>query len=312
MIKILEGENTFLSRKKLDLLISEYLKDNPDANYKNIDASHTKISEILNEYETQDMFCKKKLLVIKRLLSNKDWKDFVEKIFETKDLSKNTDLIIWEEKNVAKNTRYYKNFNQIKAIESFPKFNKRSFENWAKELINLKNLCIEKDAIITLMEMTNYDPFIFENEIEKLKLTEKTTITISDLEENTNDAYTNSIWEFLDSVNEGCKEQKHIKILENLLKNGLDPHYLMVMIARNTKQLLLINELLDKNKNDKEIISILKIPPFTFPKLKTLAKKSEYEKLLQIYEKIYNLNYETKVGNIPADLGLILLATKLS
>ena len=312
MIKILEGENSFLSKQRLQSLIREHSKEKPNSSIKIIDADSKSISDIVNEYETQDMFSKNKLLVIKRLILNKDHKDFVEKVIETKDLKKDIDLIIWEEKNIPKNTRYYKLFKEINAIESFVKFNKRTFQTWAKEYIKSKDLKTDEESLKTLMEMTDYNPHLFANEIEKLKLSEKESISLKDLEENINDTFTNNIWEFLDAINQKSNMEKYTKILLNLLKNGLDPHYLMIMIARNIKQVLLVKEMMQEEKNDREIISTLKIPPFTLPKLKNIATESDYEKLLNIYGKIYNLNYESKIGNIDAELGLILLITRLN
>jgi DNA polymerase III delta subunit len=84
------------------------------------------------------------------------------------------------------------------------------------------------------------------------------------------------------------------------------------MIARNIKQLMLIKKMLEEEKDDREMVSILKIPPFTLPRLKGIAKESDYKNLLNIFEKIYNLNYESKIGNIDAELGLILLITRLN
>ncbi len=312
MIKILEGENSFLSKQRLDSLIQKYSKEKPNSSIKIIDAESKNISDIINEYETQDIFSKNKLLVIKRLILNKNYKDFVEKIIDTKNYTKDIDLIIWEEKAIPKNTRYHKLFKEIDAIESFTKFNKRNFQTWAKEYVKLKKLKMDETSFKILIEMTDYNPYLFANEIEKLKLSEKENINAKDLEENTNDMFTNNIWDFLDAINQKSNMEEYTKILINLLKNGLDPHYLMIMIARNVKQILLIKKMTFEGKTDREIVSILKIPPFTLPKLKNIASKSESEKLLSLYEKLYNLNYESKIGNIDAELGLILLITRLN
>ncbi len=307
MIRIIEGENTFLSKQRLNSLIDEQKKKNVALKILNAD-SHD-ISSIINEYETKDMFSKEKVIIVKRLLLNKRCKDFVEIIFNGQESVKDTCLIIWEDKNIPKNTRYFKLFNGIKAIESFPKFNKRSFQKWALEQIDFE---IEPRLVEKLMEMTNFDPYLFLNEIEKFKLSGKIKTTEDDLNLNTQDSYTSNIWEFLDAINQTNNRKEFTKILNNLLKNRVDPHYLMIMIARNTKQLLLIKKMIEDKKADREISSILKIPPFTLPRLKSIAERSDYEKLLNLYEKIYNLNYETKVGGIEPELGLLLLLTRLN
>ncbi len=312
MIKVFEGENSFLSKKKLDCTVKEYQDKNPQICCKIIDAEKTSISKIYEEYETQDMFAQEKLIVLKRLLLNKECKELVERIVSTYEQAKKTHLIIWEDRNIPKNTRYYKSFNEIKALESFPKFNKPTFKKWAKEEIEEHYLKIDNKTLNVFAETVNYDPQILQNEVEKIKLQGKSEITKEIIEKNMEDTYTNSIWEFLDSINQKNNMSANTKILLNLLKNGLHPHYLMIMMARNIKHIMMIIKMTEDQKSDKEMASILKIPPFTLPRLKKIAKESDYEKLLKIYQKIYNLNYETKVGGIDPELGLILLVTRLN
>ncbi len=309
MIKIFEGENTFLSKQRLDEILEK--KDSSIA-IKIFDADSTDISQIIHEYETQDIFCPKKIIVLKRLLSNKQYKELVEKIHSVHNEIQDTDIIIWEEMRIPKTTRYYKMFQKINAIESFPKFNKRSFATWATTFVKDKRMEIERNAFQSMLALTNYDPNIFVNEIEKFELMGKKNIVLEDLGKNIHDSYNNSIWEFIDAINEKQNQKTYTKILLNLLSHRIDPHYLMIMIARNIKQLLLVNKLIAEGKDSREMVSILKIPPFTLPKLKSIAQKSSYAHLLKIYEKIYNLNYETKVGNIDPELGLILLTTRLN
>lgn len=312
MIKVFEGENSFLSKKKLDCTIEEIKKNNPQISCKVIDAEKASISKICEEYETQDMFSEEKLIVLKRLLLNKEYKDLVEKILSTCDKAEKTHLIIWEDRNIPKNTRYYKNFNAIKAIESFPKFNKPSFKKWAKEEIENQGLEIDSKTLGIFAETVNYDPQTLQNETLKIKLQGEKEVTEEIIQKNMEDAYTSSIWEFLDSINTKNNMEANTKILLNLLKNGLNPHYLMIMISRNVKNIMMIIKMTEEGKTDKEIASVLKIPPFTLPRLKKIAEDSDYEKLLKIYQKIYNLNYETKVGGIDSELGLILLVTRLN
>ena len=305
-MKILEGENSFLSKQRLDSLILEYSEKFPNISVKIFDASSSKIPDVVNEYQTQDMFNTHKLLVVKRLLANKSYKDFLD-ILDLKN--QDTELIIWEEKNIPKNTNYYKNFHAEKVIESFSKFNKRSFLTWANAQVGEKGLTANKDVLLSLAEFVNYDPHVFLNELEKILLSGDTQIKQEYIDKNILDTHTNTIWEFLDAVN--SKKKTSINILLNLLDNGLDPHYLIVMIARNVKQILLVKKMLDEGLENQEMVKILKIPPFTLPALKTIAKGSDEGKLISIYEKIYNLDYETKIGNIEPELGLILLTTRL-
>jgi len=309
MISILEGENSFLSKKRLDeILVGKKHKESVDIDI--INAEEREASEIIQAYETQNIFTEHKVVVIKRLLSNKQYKDIVEKIYLDKDKLKNTDLIIWEGQKIPKNTRYYKLFSKENCIESFEKFNKRTFPKWAKEQLKKYDLDFEQTAFEKLLIVTNFDPNAFENEIEKFKILEIKKITIKEIDNYISSIQDFDIWDLIDAFNKKGNRKEIVDIIEKFLEKRIEPSYLLVMLARNMKQVILTNKLLQENKNSREIISILKIPPFTLSKIKDIAEKDDYDKFIDIYKKIYNLDYEIKSGSIDGYTGLLLLATK--
>jgi len=312
MIKILEGDNTFLSAERLKSIVSDLKKQKPEAVIKYINAEDTEASEIIQEYETQDIFSSEKIIILKRLLENKRYQEIIENIYANRETNEHTDIIIWENKKIPKNTKYYKTFNQIKSIESFNQFNKRTFATWAREQAKKRNLSFEPGVLETLIIMTNYEPNAFLNEINKLEILDISKIRKEDLAIYTNDIHDYEIWALIGAINQQNNQKGIIEILSTLFTKNTSPQYIMVMLARNLKQILLISKLLEENKTDKEILSTLKIPPFTLPKMKSIAKKSEYRYLKQIYEKIYRLDYEIKIGNIDGELGLILLTTRFN
>lgn len=314
MIKVYFGENSFLSKKAV-LSEGETIRNqNPNIEYVSIEAGEVEASTIINLYRMQDMFSPRKLILLKRLSSNSKYKDIIEDIFEfwEEDGFSNSDLLVWEDGKIAKNTRYYKGFDSKKAIFDYPKFNKRSFATWAKEEISRRGMQAGYEELQTLALMTNYNPEAFENELAKFKLASKTHILLSDIKEIANDNHEYDIWQFLDAINSKDQKKEAIEIIENLLKNKVDANYILAMIARNTRLLILTCHLLNNGFQDKEIISILKIPPFTLPSIKHNAQNADIKQLIYIYEKIYNLDFEIKIGNIEPSLGIILLTTKLN
>jgi DNA polymerase III subunit delta len=308
MIKILEGENSFLSKERLKFLIEEF--QSKQYSVKTINAETTDASEIIQEYQTKDIFSEKKVLVIKRLMLNKQYKDIVEKIHEELNFDNENDVILWEENNIPKNTRYYKLFKAKNCMESFPKFNRRTFLNWAKEQTLLRKLEIDPKTLEDLIIMTNYDPYNFLNEINKFEILDIKKIEGHHLKKFINSVHDYDIWTFIDAMNHQNNQKEVLDILSNLLEKKISAPYLITMIARNLKQIILTNKLLDEGKTDREIVSIIKIPPFILPRIKSVAKESSYTNLLAIYEKVYRLDYEIKIGNINEEMGLILLTTR--
>lgn len=314
MIKVFSGENTFLSKKAILQEGENIRNSNPGIEFINLDAGESEPSHIINLYRMQDMFSPRKLVILKRFSSNSKYKEILDDIFEfcDEDGFSQIDLLLWEDGKIAKNTRFFKGFDSRKVISDFPKFNKRSFVNWAKEEVQNKGLQIGYEELQTLAMMTNYNAEAFENEIMKFKLASKKDISLSDIKEIANDSHEYDIWQFIDAINSEGQKKAAIEIIENLLKNKVDPNYILAMIARNTRLLIITSVLLNQGYSDKDMVSVLKIPPFTLPSIKSTAQRTELQQLTYIYEKIYNLDFEIKIGNIEPTLGLILLTTKLN
>src|SRR5690606_37958730 len=146
-----------------------------------------------------------------------------------------------------------------KQLEEYTKFNKRSFLTWAKEITQKMDISINSNAINLLATYSNYDSQRFENNLEKLKLIEKDNITEEDIREFSPDTLEEDIWKLLDEIN--SESGKPLLILENLLRNSTDPHYIIAIILRNIRLLTMTKHLVEKNTQYTEMPSILKIPP---------------------------------------------------
>jgi DNA polymerase III delta subunit len=83
----------------------------------------------------------------------------------------------------------------------------------------------------------------------------------------------------------------------------------MAMLNRNLRQIVLVKSLVEQGMDNKQICSTLRIPPFTLPQIKSCANKYTNETLTTLYEKITNMDFETKIGNLEPRVGLTLMLT---
>ena len=120
-----------------------------------------------------------------------------------------------------------------------------TFLQWAKNEIEEKNLSIPHNLLEKLLIITNYDSYAFINEIKKFKLLNKKEINEKDIEELTNDIHDYDIWAFIDAINKKDNRKEIIEIIEKFIEKEINYQYLLSMIARNIKQIIITKKLLE-------------------------------------------------------------------
>ncbi|MDX9738815.1 MAG: DNA polymerase III subunit delta [Candidatus Dojkabacteria bacterium] len=308
MYKLYIGNETYISLSQAKKFVT-LLRENSDNEYITLDVEKVKASDLVDLLSSPSLFSTSRLIFLKRVYRNKERESIVNFLLEYLPNNTTDQIVIWEDQKVSAVTRYVKFFKSNKQLEEYTKFNKRSFLTWAKEITQKMDISINSNAINLLATYSNYDSQRFENNLKKLKLIEKDNITEEDIREFSPDTLEEDIWKLLDEIN--SESGKPLLILENLLRNSTDPHYIIAMILRNIRLLTMTKHLVEKNTQYTEMPSILKIPPFTLSPLVSASNRYTKERISKIYEKLSSLDYEIKVGRIEPKLGLTLLCTIL-
>lgn len=311
MYYFFHGKNSFLSLRAANAKASQLKVDFPEYDFVSLDGEVDDIMNIVASINTTDMFSNGKIIFIKRLLSNSKYKEQNELLLSTlNSASETNEVIFWENSKIASNTKIFKAISAVAEVDESNDLNKRTFKTWAKDEIAQSKLDIDPSVMQKMADFTNYDPERFVSLLDKLKLTDKTKITLEDITDNAENTLETTIWELIDVIN-GAKEGQAIALVDQLLKQQEAPIFILAMIIRNTRLLIMAKELVDKGAEAKEIAKTLKIPPFTVYPIVKSAKKYSQEKLKGLYRMLYNLDFEIKTGNIEPELGLTLIATRL-
>ncbi len=308
MHKLYIGNETYISLLQAKKFVT-VLREDSNLEYITLDAEKVKASDLVDLLSSPSLFNSSRLIFLKRIYRNKEKESIVNFLLEYLPNNTTDKIVIWEDQKVSAVTRYVKFFKSNNQLEEYTKFNKRSFLTWAKDIIKQMDININSNAINLLSTYSNYDSQRFENNLKKLKLIEKENITEEDIREFSPDTLEEDIWKLLDEIN--SESGKPLLILENLLRNSTDPHYIIAMILRNIRLLTMTKYLIEKNTQYTEMPSILKIPSFTLRPLVNASHKYTTERVNKIYEKLSSLDYEIKVGRIEPKLGLTLLCTIL-
>jgi len=306
--KLYHGSSPYLSLGSAHAFINTEKTKNPNLEIIPIQGDTEDPQKVLDLVSSQSLFFQSKLIFIKRIYKNKKKSIFLDDLLTILKTNTSPDILVfWEDQKIKSNTKYYKFFKQSNAVEGMDSLNKRTFFQWTKKILKEQNIKIQSDAIKELAEKTNYDPERFQNEIEKLALTDdEGVITKEQVNTLTSDTLEQDIWNLIDSINDQNKINS-MKILEKLKLQNVDPNYTISMLARNLRLITLTKFLSSRNKSYSEIASELAVPPFTVPRLVTASKKYSDEKITKLYTKMSNLDMQIKMGQIDGNLGLTIL-----
>lgn len=310
--KLYHGSSHYLSLEAAHEQIDSIKSKKEGLEVLTINADTTDSQTILDTLTSQNLFISVRILFIKRLYRNKKKTDLIPTIINILENSTSQDIVIfWEDQKIKSNTKYYKFFKKEENVKDYDELNKRTFFTWLKEELKKKNMKMEAIATKEIAERTNYDPERCANELNKLKLLlDDKEIKKDDIEKLITNTLERDIWALIDSIN-NADTQKSTKILEKLLSQSVDVNYIISMIGRNLRLVTLTKYLLEEKKSSREIASILKIAPFTVPSLIKSSKDYSEKKIVFLYTKLSNLDYQIKKGLIEPKLGITLLSSVL-
>lgn len=324
MIYLFHGKNSYLSLQKAKKILEEISEKRKDQKKSTetitIDASVYPFERVVNEIETPSFFNSHKIIFLKRFSENNEkekMNDWILEIISRKTAPKDIDLILWENQKIRSNSKIIKTLG--KNIWESPELKPRSFTQWARNEIKKERFKIDNNSIDILSQRVNYDPERFYHEIDKIRLLNKKKITEGDIKNIAPDTLEHSVWEFIDSLNSESQlktgtpveKGKSSQKLNELLSQGNDPYYLLSMISRNIRILLLTKLLDKKGLNSSEIAKEIGTHPFVISKIKSKARLMDTERIKKIYEKLTNIDYTTKTGQMDIELALNLLVSVL-
>lgn len=306
MIRLIGGENTYLSFEKLLEIKKLYLSDDPLIQVTTINADEAKsANDLLSQGDMIGFFSQKSLIILKRLMSNKSKllrEDFLEKIKNS-----NYEIVLWEDSNLDKRTTLYKYFLKNGEVFDLKFLNEKQLLPWITQKFSSSNININYNLAEKLITRVGFDQNILNSEINKIISYEKSQMSTS-VQESTISLLVplsreESIWDLIDSISNGSIN-KAVILLETLLKEPKDYPLVMSLIVRQIRILYTIKNLINLNTTD--ISKISGIHSFVVNKSYSIAKRIEMNSLRLAYERLLNLDYKVKTGNIDPKLGLDL------
>lgn len=318
MIIFLYGQDTYRLAQKLREIIEEYKKIHQSGlNLRFLDfkgsAGELSFQDFKDAFQQRSIFKEKRLMVLTHVFSNKDLRqNFVKNI---KNLTDSKDVIIISEKNkILANNPLFKILKKKATCQEFQPLKGQSLKNWVKKEIEQYRAKIEPEALEQIIDFVGNDLWRFSNEIKKLVnykgKNSNLIITKQDIELLVRPKIEPDIFQTINFLASKNKKQA-LSLLKKHLEKGDNPLYLLSMISFQFRNLLMIRELIDKNRPYFLISKETKLHPYVVKKSHAQAQRFSLPELKKIYQKIFEVDLNIKTGKLEPETALELLITEI-
>ena len=311
MIIFIFGQDSYRSKKKLEEIIDGYKKIHKSGlNLIYIDAKEKEFDVFLNCLKSNSIFDDKKLIILQNAFSDKKFQeDFLEdfkKINEAKDI-----VVVYENDKVDERTKFFKIFKKEAKCQEFDFLAGAQLNKWVSQEFEKYGSKIDTQAQNTLLNFVGNNLWQLGNEIKKLAFFKNgQLIKNEDVDLQIKSKIENDIFKTIESLANRDKKQSLVYLHEHL-ENGDNELYILSMIAYQFRNLLIVKELIDKQEPYNVVAKKSGLHPFVVQKTFYLCSKFSMEQLKKIYQKIFQIDSDIKMGRIDSELALELLIAQI-
>ncbi|MBI2482879.1 DNA polymerase III subunit delta [Candidatus Uhrbacteria bacterium] len=332
MIIFLHGNDSYRSRMKLRELMEKFRRevDASGSNLVTLEGAAITASEIWGAVAAQSFLVRKRMVVVEDIGAPKSAAVRTEVIALLDRIPEDVILIFYESKSRSEQPKRGK----IKApTRSAPKKRKNvaaetpaddtlfarllagkyayefvplegaALAAWVRERVTAAGATIEPAAIPVLIAEVGGDGWRMANEIEKLVVAafaqgDHPVIRSSLVEELLATDPVGDIFGFLDAVGRGDRAAALTK-LRALEAAATDPQYLVVMLTRQLRQLVLAADLIAAGAPPARLAAELRVPPFIAQKIAAQVRGTSLTRLRALYPHLLELDRTLKSSRAP-------------
>ncbi len=266
--------------------------------------------EVLNEIQQASIIAGKKMLILRNVFSNADFKEkFLKKskiFINSKDL-----VLFYEEKDVPKNDSLFRLVKKSGKSQEFKLLDGQDLKNWIKKEFSNYGAKIETGVTEKLINFIGNNSWQISNEIKKLATFSKgKAIGLKDIELLVKPKIEADIFKTIDALAQKDKKQA-LSLLHRHLQSGDNPLYLLSMINFQFRNLISVKSLAEKNCTYQDIQKKTKLHPFVVKKSLWQARRFTFGELKKIYQKIFKVDIDIKTGRLNPELALDLLISEI-
>ncbi len=305
MLYLLYGTENYLIKKEIDKILNANSIEKINVSEYNLEIDNFK--DIIEDANTISLFADKKAIIVNNsyLFTGKSIKNENDpELFLDYFKNVNPDSIIIFIVDSVKLDERKKIVKEIKKIGTVKDFNKKNdLTDILKNMFEGYNISIQDIRFMIDRCGNNLD--ILSQEVNKIKIykDEDKNITKEDIINLTSKNIDIDIFGFVDTIVNKNKN-KALEIYKEMLINGEEPIKILVILANQFRIIYQAKELYKQGYSGNDIATMIGIHPY---RIKLALKKAinyNSDTLLDYLEKLADLDYDIKIGNIESSLGL--------
>jgi len=228
-----------------------------------------------------------------------------------REMPSTTILILVDGGDIGRDNRLLKLLSPLGEVRAFPQPGRSQVSRWIYSRVREEGSAISQKAVDLLIELVGYDLWVMSSEVDKLlSFAQGRQITEDDVRQVSSFAREVSIFSLVDAVLEGEKRQAQV-MLWKLLREGVSPSYILTMLARQLRLVVLAKELKEAKFNGEVRSRAENVSEYSLKKALEQARQYSFERVKGVFEKLLETDVAMKSGRYEGDLALELLLTEL-
>jgi DNA polymerase-3 subunit delta len=222
-----------------------------------------------------------------------------------------TTVLVLIDGEVRAGNRLLKSLVPLAKVKGFPPLNDRDLGDWVQGRIKEGGGKISPAASKLLVGLVGADLWVMSSEIDKLLAYGSGQVISEDnVKQLTSYAREANIFALVDAILEGRTSQAQ-QLLHRLLRDGASPAYVLTMITRQLRLIVMAKDLGRKISRTGISDSQEPISDFSLDKAVRQAKAFTLERIKKAYNKLLETDVSIKTGKYDGDLALDLLVVEL-
>lgn len=222
-----------------------------------------------------------------------------------------TTVLILVDSKLSKENALLKTLSSTAEIINFPLLKGKVLRDWIYKRVTEGGGTISREAINLLAELIGGDLWVMDREIEKLLLFNRSRpIMPDDIRQLVTHAREANVFALVDAILEGQSQEAH-RLLHWLIKGGMSPSSIMVMITRQLRLIVRAKELIQELPRAEVKDALGLTSDYGLDKTLNQAKLYTLQRLREVYHKLLETDLSIKTGKHDGDLALDLLITEL-
>ncbi len=224
-----------------------------------------------------------------------------------------TTIVILIEDALPKGNGLFKAISGPATVNGFPLLRGSQLNQWALARVRETGGSISPEGVTLLCQLVGGNLWAMASEIDKLVLyAEGRRVEADDVRTLVSSAQDISVFAMIDAIVD-FKAEAAGQLLQQLLRRGAAPAYLLYMLDRQFRMIIRAKELKAQRQSDTAVQQKLGISA-SFALERTLAQAARYSlaRLKQVYRQLLEADLSIKTGRFDGELALYLLVANLA